>query len=84
MRNGSKCALEIKLRMTTENAACNQTKTSCTNKLDRNLMKKTVKCYVWSVALNGGSGSRPQIKYTWNVVKCGAGERWRRSIGPIV
>ena len=30
------------------------------------------------------SGSRPQIKYAWNVVRCGAGERWRSSIGPIV
>jgi hypothetical protein len=43
MRNGSRCALEVTLRMKTANAACNQMKTFCTNKLDGNLLKKIVK-----------------------------------------
>jgi hypothetical protein len=25
-----------------------------------------------------------QIRNTWNVLKCGVGEEWRRSVGPIV
>jgi hypothetical protein len=25
-----------------------------------------------------------QIRYTWKVLKCGAGEGWRRSVGPIM
>jgi len=25
-----------------------------------------------------------QIRNAWKVIKCGAGERWRRSVGPIV
>jgi hypothetical protein len=25
-----------------------------------------------------------QIRNTWKVLKCGAGEGWRRSFGPIV
>ena len=25
-----------------------------------------------------------QIRNTWKVLKCGAGEGWRRSVGPIV
>jgi len=26
----------------------------------------------------------PYIRNTWNVLKCGAGEGWRRTVGPIV
>jgi hypothetical protein len=25
-----------------------------------------------------------QIRNTWEVLKCGAGEGWRRSVGPIM
>jgi len=25
-----------------------------------------------------------QIRNTWKVLKCGAGEGWKRSVGPIV
>ena len=34
-------------------AAFNKTKTLFTSKLDLNLMKKLVKCYIWSMALYG-------------------------------
>ena len=36
-----------------EKAAFNRKKTFFTNKLDLNLRKKQVKCYVWSIALCG-------------------------------
>jgi hypothetical protein len=35
------------------------------------------------VVLNVGRFGQ-QIRNTWNVLKCGAGEGWRRSDGPIV
>ena len=28
--------------------------------------------------------SEQQIRNTWEVLKCGAGEEWRRSVGPIM
>jgi hypothetical protein len=54
--------------------------------LDLNLRKKTVKCYIWCVVCEvqklGHLGK--QIRNTWKVLKCGAGEGWRISVGPIV
>ena len=54
--------------------------------LDLNLRKKLVKCYTWSMALYGAetwtlwaADQKP-----WKVLKCGAGEGWRRSVGPIM
>jgi hypothetical protein len=50
------------------------------------LRKKLVKCYIWSIALYGAE--------TWTLravdqkhlesLKCGAGEGWKRSVGPII
>jgi hypothetical protein len=57
-----------------------------TSKLDLNLRKKLVKCYILSMALYGAENwtlRKVDQKY-WNVLKCGAGEGWRRSFGPIV
>jgi hypothetical protein len=51
----------------------------CTSKLDLNLRKKLVKCYIWSIALYGAESWT-----LWKVLKCGAGEGWRRSAGLIV
>ena len=47
-------------------AAFNKKKTIFTSKLDLNLKKKLVKCYIWSMALYGAkkldaSGSRSEI-----------------------
>jgi hypothetical protein len=46
--------------------------------LDLELRKKLVKCYIWSIALWAID------RNTWKVLKCGAGEGWRRSVGPIM
>ena len=61
-------------------------KTLFTSKLNLNLRKKLVKCYIWSMALCGAENGRfgQQIRSTWKVLKCGAGEGWRRSVGPIM
>jgi hypothetical protein len=68
------------------NAAFNKKKALCTSKLEVNLRKKLVKCYNWSITM--------YVTETWTlrkviinsrkILKCGAGEGWRRSVGPIV
>ena len=67
-------------------AAFNKKKNLFTSKLDLNLRKKLVKCYVWSMAVYGAEigRSEQQIRSAWKVFKCGAGEGWRRSVGPIM
>jgi hypothetical protein len=68
-----------------EKAAFIKTKVLCTSKVDYNLMKKLVKCYIYSIALYGAE--------TWTLwricqkypesFKCGAGKGWTRSARPI-
>jgi len=67
--------VEIKSRIAMAKAAFNKEALS-TSKLNCNLRKKQVKCYIWSIALCGaGNGHcRKCIRYTWKVMKCGAGE----------
>ena len=57
-----------------------------TSKLDLNLRKKLIQCCTWSKALYGAKPERfsKQIRNTWKVIKCGIGEKWRRSVGLIV
>jgi hypothetical protein len=50
--NDAKCTREIKSRIAMTKAAFNK-KTLFTSKLDINLRKKLVKCYIWSIALYG-------------------------------
>jgi len=58
------------------------------SKLDLNLRKKLVKCYIWRIFLYRAATWRQvflisfQIRNTWKVLKCGAGEGWR-SVGLI-
>jgi hypothetical protein len=51
--NDARCACEIKSRTAMAKAALNKKKALCTTKLDLNLRKKLVKCYIWSIALYG-------------------------------
>ena len=66
--------------------AFNKKKTLFTSKLDLYLRKKLVKCYIWSMALYGAETwtLRAAVRNTWKVLKCGAGEGWRRLVGPIM
>ena len=48
-----RCTCEIKSRIVIAKAAFNKKKNLFTSKLDLNLRKKLVKCYVWSMALYG-------------------------------
>jgi hypothetical protein len=61
-------------------------KKTFTSKLDLNLRKKLVQCYIWSIALYGAE--------TWTLWKVDqkyleslemwCGEEWRRSLGTIM
>jgi len=53
LTNDGRCTCEIKSRITMAKAAFNKKKNLLTSKLDLNLRKKLVKCYIWSMALYG-------------------------------
>jgi hypothetical protein len=59
--NDARCTREIKSRITMAKAAFNKKQTLFTSKLDFNLRKKLVKCYIWSIALYGASESRSEV-----------------------
>jgi hypothetical protein len=48
-----RCKREIKSRIAMAKAAFNKKKNLFTSKLDLNVSKKLVKCYIWSIALCG-------------------------------
>ena len=48
-----RCMCEIKSRIALAKAAFNKKKNLFTSKLDLNLRKRLVMCYVWSIALYG-------------------------------
>ena len=51
-------------------------KTLFISKLDLNLRKKLVKCYIWSITLYGAETwtIRKYIINVWKILKCGVGE----------
>jgi hypothetical protein len=49
IRNDAGCTREIKSRNAMQKATFNKKTTFFTNKLDLNLRKKPVKCYIWGV-----------------------------------
>jgi hypothetical protein len=51
--NDARCTREIKSRIAMAKAAFNKKKNLFTRRLDLNLRKKLVKCYIWSIALYG-------------------------------
>jgi len=53
LTNDGRCTREIKYRVVMAKAAFNKKKTHFTSKLDLNLRKKLVKCYIRSMALYG-------------------------------
>jgi hypothetical protein len=51
--NDAKCTREIESRIAMAKAAFNKKKNLFTSKLDLNVTKKLVKCYIWSIAFYG-------------------------------
>jgi hypothetical protein len=53
LTNYGKCTCEIKFRITIAKTAVNKNRTLFTSKMDWELRKKLVKCYIWNIALYG-------------------------------
>jgi len=53
LTNDGRCTCEIKSRIAMAKAAFSKKKTLFTSKLDLNLRKKIINCYIWSMALYG-------------------------------
>jgi hypothetical protein len=53
LTDDGRCTCEIKSRIAMAKAAFNKKKNLLTSKLDLNLRKKLVKCYIWNMALYG-------------------------------
>jgi hypothetical protein len=51
--NDARCTRENKSRIAMAKTAFNKKKNLFTSKLELNLRKKLVKCYIWSIALYG-------------------------------
>jgi hypothetical protein len=76
----------MKSRTVTANDPYNKKKNLFTSNLDLNLKKKLVKYYIRSMAFYGEEIGHfeQKIRNTGKILKCGAGEGWRRSVGPIM
>jgi hypothetical protein len=81
-----RCTCEIKSRIVMAKAAFNKKRALFTSTLDLKLRKKLVKCYIWSITLYGAETwtIRAADKKQLEILKCGAGEGWKRSFGPIM
>jgi hypothetical protein len=86
LTNNGKCTCEIKSIIAMEKAEFNKKKAIFTNILDLKLRKKLVKCYIWSIALYGAEfwTLRAVDQKHLESLKFGAGEGWRRKVGPIM
>jgi len=84
LTNDVRCTCEIKSRIAMAKAAFNKMRALFTSILDLKLRKKLVKCYIWITALYGAETWTIGIRNTWKVLKCSAGEGWRKSVGPIM
>jgi hypothetical protein len=67
-------------------AAFNKKKNLFTSKLGLNLRKKLVKCQICSIALYGAEmWTLQKVDQIYlESSKCGFGQEWRRSVGPIM
>jgi hypothetical protein len=51
LTNDGRCTCEIKSRIAMAKAAFNKKRALFTSKMDLELSKKLVKCYIWSISL---------------------------------
>jgi len=86
LTNDGRCTCEIKCRVAMAKASFNKKRALFTGTLDLELRKKLVKCYIWSIVLYGAETGtlRAVDQKELESLKCGAGERWKRSVGPIM
>ena len=86
LTNDGRCTCEIKCRISMAKDAVNKKKALFTSTLDLELRKKLVKCYIWSITLNGAE--------TWTLravdqkhlesLEMWCCRRMEKSVGPIM
>jgi len=86
LANDGRCTCEIKCRTAMAKAAFNKKRALFTSTLGLELRKKFVKCYIWSITLYGAETwtLRAVDQNHLEILRCGAGEGWKRSVGPIM
>ena len=69
------------MRIDIAKEAFNRKMSLLTSKLNIELKKKLVRCYVWRIALYGSETWTLKENWSgsiWRALKCGAGGEWRR------
>jgi hypothetical protein len=62
LTSDGRCICEIESRIAMAKAAYNKNRALFTSKMDLELRKKIVECYIWSIALYGvGEGGEDQL-----------------------
>jgi hypothetical protein len=86
LTNDGRCTCEIKSRIAMAKVAFNKKRALFISKVDLELRKKPIQCNIWNISLYGAENwtLRAVDQKTWKVLKCGAGEGWRRSVGQII
>ena len=75
---------EIKSSIATSKAAFNKKKNLFTSKLDLNLRKKLVKCYVWSMAVYSAETWALRATDQKRLESCWCWRRMEKTVGPIM
>ena len=72
------CCLEVKLRIAMAKEAFNRERRIFCGPLEKELRKRLVNYFVWSVALYGAETwtLRWRAKKDWKYLRCGYGEEW--------
>jgi hypothetical protein len=83
LTNDVRCTCENKYSIAMAKGAINKTRDLFTSKLDLEVRKKLVKCYIWSMALYGAETGKLRAvdqKHLQSI----EGEEWKISVGPIM
>ena len=83
LTHDGRCTCEIKCGIAMAKAAFNKKRALFTSALNLELRKKLVKFYVWSIAVYGAETwtLRSVDQKNLEILKCSAGEGWKRSVG---
>jgi hypothetical protein len=86
LTNDGRYTCKIKCRTAMAKAAFIKKRALFTSTLDFELRKKLVKCYIWGIALYSAKtwALRAVDQKHLEILKCGAGEGWKRSVGLIM
>jgi hypothetical protein len=82
IKSDERCTREFKFRIVIAKAAFSKKKVYFTSKLYAHIRKQVAKCYIWNVAVCGAETwtLRKVCRTYREILKCGAGEGWRRSV----